>query len=302
MIYKTEHFENRAGGKGWIHIEHLVPEETKGDHGQDVCAGHDRFRMPASASINMRETAKAMRSSTAEAVMMMGNAAMKSPQETTHGPLPGHHMASRTSRMNRSSSSPWCSALKTCPHMSFFIGSQWLSEACRATADQVVKQHAPARWDRRGTPSCLYGIARRCRPWDRWCSWRLWRPAPSSMASVPIASAWIMRTSPSHELFTVKMKGALAKREGSSIHETSPPWALDHFAETAQSAAILHRRADHRLSFWIRSSQLCLHEHDGSFVLTKRLQCLRAIAPQCADGFLDFQDIADRIAQGHVHV
>lgn len=30
MIYKTEHFENRAGGKGWIHIEHLLPEEAKG--------------------------------------------------------------------------------------------------------------------------------------------------------------------------------------------------------------------------------------------------------------------------------
>ena len=30
MVYQTEHFENRAGGKGWIHIEHLLPEEEKG--------------------------------------------------------------------------------------------------------------------------------------------------------------------------------------------------------------------------------------------------------------------------------
>ena len=29
MVYQTEHFENRAGGKGWIHIEHLLPEEEK---------------------------------------------------------------------------------------------------------------------------------------------------------------------------------------------------------------------------------------------------------------------------------
>ena len=30
MKTTIQHFEKRAGGKGWIHIEHLLPEEEKG--------------------------------------------------------------------------------------------------------------------------------------------------------------------------------------------------------------------------------------------------------------------------------